>query len=148
MFNQPARILKVKAAAALLAVFMVGGGIGYLAGHRYVIGGPWFGPRDLWRVRAAGPVDPGAMLLRRLESDLKLSPSQCTRVGEILRRHHQRLVQIRRELTPRVDTVLDGIRQELRSIMNPRQRESFDEMVQSRIKRRRDQQERKQDPRR
>jgi hypothetical protein len=106
--------------------------------------GPWFGVGGPWRGEPASPGGPKETLLRRLEAELKLSPSQCTQASEILNRHHERFVRLRREMDPRVDAILEDARRELRALMDPRQRECFDEMVQSTMKRRGGPQERTQ----
>ena len=132
---QPQTILRAKAAAALLAVFIFGGGTGYVAGYWCGAPGPWFGPGSPWRGEAASPGDAKDILLRKLEGDLKLSPSQCTRVSEILRFNQRRFLDLNRDMTPRVDAILEDARWELRSLMDPGQRECFDQMVQSSMKR-------------
>ena len=127
---------RMKAIAVFLAVFILGGGTGYVAGFWRGTTSPWHGQGGPWYGAVTSASGPEETLLRKLENDLKLSPSQRTRASEILRRHHQRLAQLGREATPRVEAILEDARRELRSLMDPRQRECFDQMVQSSMKRR------------
>lgn len=132
---------KVKAALAFLLVFLLGGGTGYVAGYWHGVASPWFGYGSWWggwRGRQAGAPAPRGedryaqrteRFLQRLEQDLKLDPAQSKRADEILRRHHERFIQLRREMAPRIDDILKEVRTELRSLMGPGQREHFDRMV-------------------
>jgi hypothetical protein len=124
---------KLKAAAALAAVFLLGGGTGYFAGYWHAMSGLDGGG---WRGRAAAPRGEDRYaartdrFLRKLKDDLQLTDEQGRRAEDILRRHHERFVQLRQEMAPRIDGILTEVRTELRSVMGPGQREHFDEMVQ------------------
>lgn len=129
----PQRKAKLKAALAFLLVFLLGGGTGYVAGYWQALEGPWSG----WRGRAWGPAARGGdraasrteYFLRKLERDLGLKPEQRDRASDILRRHHESFVELRREMGPRIDGILREIRAELRSMMEPGQQAHFDRMM-------------------
>jgi len=119
---------KAKAAAVLVAVFLLGGGTGYFAGYWHAMGGPGWGG---WRGQAPAPrgEDRTAHFLRKLESDLGLSGAQSKQAEDILRRHHQRFIELRREMAPKIDGILKEVRADLRAMLGPGQREHFDRMV-------------------
>ncbi|OGL59812.1 MAG: hypothetical protein A3J27_00770 [Candidatus Tectomicrobia bacterium RIFCSPLOWO2_12_FULL_69_37] len=132
---------KAKATLAFLLVFLLGGGTGYVAGFWHGVASPWYGYGSWWggwRGRQAGAPAPRGedrydarteRFLQRLGQDLKLNPEQSKRADAILRRHHERFIQLRREMAPRIDGILQEVRTELRSMMEPGQREHFDRMV-------------------
>ena len=119
---------KGKAAAALLAVFLAGGGAGYIAGR-------WqahysFREAALER-RIPVSFARGGGQLRRLRRDLRLRDEQFTRVNAALQRHLEEMQFLRREMRPQVEKLLLEAQEELRSILDSDQRQIFDEMVRS-----------------
>ncbi len=119
---------KGKAAAALLAVFLAGGGAGYIAGR-------W---QDHYSFREAAlerriPASfaRGGRQLRRLRRDLHLRDEQFTRVNTALQRHLEEMQLLRRGMRPQVEKLLLEAQGELRSILDSDQRQIFDKMVRS-----------------
>jgi hypothetical protein len=111
---------KGKAVAAFLAVFLAGGGAGYIAGR-------WqahfsFREAALER-RMPASFARGGRQLRRLRRDLHLRDDQFTRVNNALQRHLEEMQLLRREMRPQLEKLLLEARGELRSILD------FDEMV-------------------
>jgi hypothetical protein len=66
----------------------------------------------------------------RLRGELDLSEEQASQVEAILKNHQADLEEIRREVQPRVETLLDLVRQEVGEVLDERQagrwRERFD----------------------
>ena len=119
-----------KAVAGIVLVFFLGvlaGGIGVYRYHRH-------------RMDRFLRGDPGAMsgfLVQRLSRDLDLDASQRERVESITRRTQEEMREVRRQLRPRVEEILEQGRSEIRAGLRPDQQARFDEIVAERRHRRR-----------
>ncbi|MEE9275383.1 MAG: hypothetical protein V3V62_08765 [bacterium] len=118
---------KGRAAAALLAVFIAGGGAGYFAGRwhtlRRVTADPLaFGlaPRKSERK---------VRFMHRLQRDLSLREAQRARVDDILRRRHEEMMRFRKEIRPNIERTLQEATSEIRSLLDSGQQSKFDVMV-------------------
>ncbi len=87
--------------------------------------------------------------MRRLERDLNLNPVQRTSVDRALERHYERIRDIRSQMRPQINSIMQEIRKDVRSFLDDDQKLSFDKMVQKfeeRRKRRRWRRSRKHHP--
>ena len=147
----------MKASAALLVVFLAGAGAGYVGGHKYAeykfhkdeqlraaaarerrSRRAEAVERSVRRVRSAHSKRAGSerrrsrgerRFMSRLERDLKLNPSQRENVDRALGRHYARIREIRRSMRPEINSIMQEIRRDVRSLLNAEQQTSFDEMV-------------------
>lgn len=148
----------MKASAVLLVVFAAGAGTGYVGGHKYAeykfhkeYTSRAFKSRSLessFRAAESVPAISKARGVRaerarkarrrsrgerrfmsRLERDLKLNPAQRENVDLALGRHYARIREIRRSMRPEINSIMQEIRRDVRSLLNAEQQTSFDEMV-------------------
>ena len=143
----------MKASAVLLIVFLAGAGVGYVGGHKfaeYKFHKEYTSRTFKSRIKAAEPAAsrarsvnaPGAQeserrrsrgerrFMRRLERDLNLNPAQRTNVDRALERHYERIRDIRSQMRPQINSIMQEIRKDVRSFLDDAQKTSFDEMVQ------------------
>ena len=119
-----------KAVAGIVLVFFLGvlaGGVGVYRFHRH-------------RMDRFFRGEPGAMsgfLVHRLSRDLDLDASQRERVESVSRRTQEEMREVRRQLRPRVEEILEKGRTEIRAGLRPDQQARFDEIVAERRHRRR-----------
>lgn len=66
-----------------------------------------------------------SQIARRLTNLLDLSPDQAAAVQQILQRRQSRLMEIRRDVQPRVVVELDQLEREIAAVLNPRQQEEW-----------------------
>jgi hypothetical protein len=109
---------------AALSLFASGGVVGSAAtvwGLRRAVLRGIHNPRQMPEVLAA-----------RLRSRLGLSAEQEARVREVLQHRQEALLGLRREVQPRLEAELDGVRAEIGAVLDDQQRrrwyERFDEM--------------------
>lgn len=142
----------MKASAVLLIVFLAGAGTGYVGGHKYAEYKlhKEFMPRVFEsRIKAA---EPSASIvrsqrarkarsekrrsrgerrfMRRLERDLNLNLAQRTNVDRALQSHYERIREIRSQMRPQINSIMQEIRRDVRSFLDDEQKLSFDKMVQ------------------
>ncbi len=138
----------MKASAVLLIVFLAGAGIGYVGGHKYAaykFHNDYMSRVFKSRIKAAG--SPASMararsersarrrsrgerrFMRRLERDLNLNTSQRDNVDRALQRHYERIRDIRSQMRPQINSIMQEIRKDVRSFLDNEQKTSFDEMV-------------------
>ncbi len=67
--------------------------------------------------------------MRRLERDLNLNPAQRDNVDRVLQRHYERIRDIRNQLRPQINSIMQEIRKDVRSFLDNEQKISFDLMV-------------------
>ena len=142
----------LKASAVLLIVFLAGAGTGYVGGHKYAE--YKFQVEYTSRVQASriGAAAPAASrtrsvraesarsarrrsrgekrFMRRLERDLNLNAAQQADVDRALGRHYERIRDIRRNMRPQINAIMQEIRRDVRSFLDDAQKISFDKMVQ------------------
>ena len=81
--------------------------------------------RSLRSRRARG----GKRFMRRLERDLNLNPTQRDNVDRALQRHYERIRDIRSRMSPQINSIMQEIRKDVRSLLDNEQKTSFDRMV-------------------
>ena len=119
-----------RAVAGVVLVFFLGvlaGGIGVYRFHRH-------------RMDRFFRGEPGAVsgfLVHRLARQLDLDESQRTRVEAVVRRTHEEMQALRRQLHPRLEELMEEGRREIRAGLRPDQQARFDEIVAERRHRRR-----------
>lgn len=69
-----------------------------------------------------------ARLSNRLASRLSLSADQQARVREIIARHQEKILHIRREAQPRVEIELRGVHDDVAAVLDPVQCKEWNEM--------------------
>ena len=142
----------MKASAVLLIVFLAGAGTGYVGGHKfaeYKFHKEYTSRVMKSRTEAERLAAPRARsvraeragstrrrsrgekrFMRRLERDLNLNPAQRTNVDRALERHYERIRDIRSQMRPQINSIMQEIRKDVRSFLDDEQKTSFDEMVQ------------------
>ena len=68
------------------------------------------------------------IMLGRLDRHLDLTDDQEKKVGEILRRRHERMVGIWDSVRPQVRTEVDATNAEIETVLTPEQREKFQKL--------------------
>ncbi len=142
----------MKASAVLLIVFLAGAGTGYVGGRKYAeykLHMEYTSRVQPSRIETKGLSASGARsvraeragsarrrsrgerrFMRRLERDLNLNPAQRENVDRALQNHYERIRDIRRSMRPRINSIMQEIRQDVRSFLDDEQKTSFDRMVQ------------------
>ena len=138
----------------VLAVFCVGGAIGFIAGRHvpppFLPGGPpdafGAGPEGRGRPpfgpgrrgvppgpfgRAGGPPLPPD-LLARLTSELQLDSAQQDQVKKILDEHRAHLDQVHREAREKFDKEQEDLQNAVRGVLHPDQQEKFQRFLERR----------------
>jgi hypothetical protein len=73
-----------------------------------------------------GAFDPSSSrIVDRLAHDLDLSPAQRTTVGEIVRRHRDRVNALWSNVRPQVHSEMDAAHREIDAVLTAQQREKF-----------------------
>ncbi|MCY3824979.1 MAG: hypothetical protein OXG62_14060 [Nitrospinae bacterium] len=155
----------MKASAVLLIVFLAGAGTGYVGGHKFaeykfhkeytsrvmksrtetkglsasIVRSQRAREAESARRRSRGE----RRFMRRLERDLNLNPAQRTNVDRALERHYERIRDIRSQMRPQINSIMQEIRKDVRSFLDDAQKTSFDEMVQKFEKRREERRKRR-----
>ncbi|MCE2453357.1 MAG: hypothetical protein J4F48_11125 [Nitrospinae bacterium] len=145
----------MKASAVLLIVFLAGAGVGYVGGHKYAaykFHNDYMSRVFKSRIEATTPSPPmmrsrraeragsersaarrrsrgERRFMRRLERDLNLNTSQRENVDRALERHYARIRDIRSQMRPQINSIMQEIRKDVRSFLDNEQKTSFDEMV-------------------
>ena len=127
----------MKAAAALLVVFLAGAGVGYMGGRKHaeyglLKRGEPRAPREA-RSRPAGRE---RRFMRMLARDLNLNPAQEASVNRALDRHYERIRDIRNRMRPQIVSIMREVRRDVRSFLDGEQKLSFDRIVEEFEKRR------------
>lgn len=117
---------RVQGILLLVLVFLVGSLVGLTAARRFGPGhGAWGGPgRGMGRGDHGGPR--GALGALR---SLDLTPEQCSQVQAIIDKRHPQMDAIMRETFPRMRAISDSLRQEVREVLTPAQREQLDKRM-------------------
>lgn len=70
----------------------------------------------------------GSRIVERLAFDLDLSSAQRAAVGQIVRRHHDRVSALWANVRPQVHSEMDQAHREIDQLLTPQQREKFRRM--------------------
>lgn len=129
-----------KAATLLIVVFLAGTGTGYFAGR-------WQTIREMALEEPAQPLRTSrhprrGYFMHRLETDLNLKGDQKERVRATLRQHLDRMREIRIQMRPQINGIINEARREIRVLLNSEQQQIFDQMVKEFEKRRHERRER------
>lgn len=129
--------MRIWFALFVLAVFCLGGAAGILIGVRMGrADAVWRRPIGMDRVGGlrggpgAGP--PPQVLLERLTRDLDLDASQREQIKTILETSRSRVSVLQRDVRERFDTEQRTLREEIRQVLTPEQRERFERTLQRR----------------
>ena len=106
----------------LLGVFLSGGAVGFTA-DRVIV-------RDRMRDCARWGAPNG--MRGRLSQDLDLSDAQLASLDRILDERHRQMAVILAPVRPRMDSVGDAAREQIRGMLSPEQRAKFDAIQQER----------------
>ncbi len=110
------------AVVAVVALFVSGIAIGALGTHLY------------YAYRVRGPIGPPAMgagfFVERLERRLDLTPEQAAEIDAILERTHETAAEMRRDLRPRIEELMERTADEIRGVLTDEQREAFEKLRQ------------------
>lgn len=112
---------QLKALVVLLAVFVLGAGIGVVL-DRTVMTQLSFRP-------GGGPLLGRANIMRAFMRQLDLAPEQHERVSAILEGSLQRAHSMHREMRPRVRAMMRDTSDKIRAELTPEQRERFDDFM-------------------
>ncbi len=106
------------AVVAVVGLFLSGIVIGALGTHLYYA----------YRLRAPGgpPAMAAGLFVERLERRLDLRPEQAAEIEAILDRTHEAAAEMRRDLRPRVEELMERTADEIRAVLTAEQREAFD----------------------
>lgn len=103
------------AAVVLVITFLSGAAAGFLIAHAGMFRrGPFGRSRHVPQ-----------MMVRHLSRSLDLTPDQRTKVEEIVKRRHARIVQLQDSTRPQVRQELDAANREIEAVLTPEQREKF-----------------------
>jgi Spy/CpxP family protein refolding chaperone len=110
-------------AGLVLLLVALAGGLAGVAADRLVLlphmrGGPVFGRRD-----RHGPPPPNHEFRDRFAHDLGLTNAQQVRIDSIMDRQMREVRAIRKQVQPRVDSIISGARRELDGVLTPEQRQ-------------------------
>jgi len=114
------------AIVTVLSLFVAGIAIGALGMHIY---------QDRQLRHPDDPQRPGRGFLGRrlhhqLDRQLDLSVEQLERIEAILQSSHEKAMELRNDLHPRVMTIMDRAHDEIADILDPEQREKFQQLLQ------------------
>lgn len=76
--------------------------------------------------------------LRRMGSELALSPDQHSKIENILKESQERTKAIRERVAPEMKEELKKVREQIKAELSPNQRAKFDEAIKSKLPRRPD----------
>lgn len=128
----------------VLAVFCVGGTVGFIAGRHMPPfpgpgPGPLFGPGrrggppgPFGRGPGGGPPPLPPDLIARLTSELQLDSAQQDQVKKILDEHRAHLDQVHREARDRFDKEQEELQNAVRGVLHPDQQDKFQRFLERR----------------
>ncbi len=112
-----------------IAVFAAGGGTGYFAGRWQALEESIEREsvrRANFQQRRRGAQE---RFMSRLESDLNLQSPQAEKIRTALGQQHERMMGLRMEMRPHVEKILKEARKDIRTLLNPEQQRSFDQIL-------------------
>ena len=110
-------------AGLVLLLVALAGGLAGVAVDRLVLLPHMFGGRDFGPRGRHGPPPPNHEFRDRFAHDLGLTDDQQVRIDSIMDRQMREVRAIRREVQPRVDSIISGARRELDAVLTPEQRQ-------------------------
>jgi Spy/CpxP family protein refolding chaperone len=116
----PSSRSKLIAAAVVIVAFLAGIVIG-VAGDRFWRVRHPFGPRR-------NPQMVTALILRRLDRELTLTPQQEAAVKQILTAREQRITALMSTVRPQIRQQIDAANAEIEKVLTPDQRAKFQQM--------------------
>lgn len=109
-----------KAAGLLILVALLGAAAGSLLTSRGAFGPPGH----------HGPHIPRSEeYVQLVNEEVGLTPVQCDSVRAVLRRHHDEMKTILSGVEPRIDSLKESIRAEIRTHLSPAQMTAYDKMT-------------------
>jgi len=113
---------RLLALVTVMSLFVAGIAIGALGMHIY---------QDRYVHRHDEPPGPGVGFAgRRLHSMLDLSAEQMRKIDAILEQSHRQAMELRDDLHPRVMAIMERAQEEIAGILDPEQREKFQQLLQ------------------
>jgi Spy/CpxP family protein refolding chaperone len=109
-------------AGLVLLLTTIAGGLAGVAVDRLVLLPHMFGGRDFGPHGRHGPPPPNHEFRDRFAHDLGLTEDQRVRIDSIMDRQMREVRAIRRQVQPRVDSIISGARRELDAVLTPEQR--------------------------
>jgi Spy/CpxP family protein refolding chaperone len=113
---------RVVAALVLLLVALAGGLAG-VAADRLLLLPHMFGGPDFRRHDRHGPPPPNHEFRDRFARDLGLTDDQQVRIDSIMDRQMREVRGVRRQVQPRLDSIITRTRHELDAVLTPEQRQ-------------------------
>jgi Spy/CpxP family protein refolding chaperone len=110
-------------AGLVLLLVALAGGLAGVAVDRLVLLPHLFGGRDVGPRGRHGPPPPNHEFRDRFAHDLGLTDDQRVRIDSIMDRQMREVRAIRREVQPRVDSIIGRTRHELDAVLTPDQRQ-------------------------
>ncbi len=117
LFNRANR----KAIGLVALVFALGIALGAV-GHMLV-------DRDVFAARNGGGRGGGHRLVNRLTNDLSLTAEQEKQLSEMLADAHEQYAAIRQQVNPQYQKVREEMRNRIRELLTPEQRQDFEEFL-------------------
>ena len=122
----PGRGRMIAGLGLLLTAFA--GGLAGVAVDRLVLLPHMFGGRDFGPHGRHGPPPPNHEFRDRFAHDLGLTDDQQIRIDSIMDRQMREVRAIRRQVQPRVDSIISGARRELDAVLTAEQRQKAEDL--------------------
>ena len=112
---------RLLAVVTVVSLFVAGIAIGALGMHIY---------QDRHLRHPDEPPGPGrGFVARRLHRLLDLSAEQMRQIETILQNSHEQAIELRNDLHPRVTGIMDRAHEKIADVLNPEQREEFQQLL-------------------
>ena len=119
---------KIKLAAGIVALFLIGGLVGLLSDRLYM-------EQKLRSLKELTPEQREAYILQKYTQELHLTEAQQTEIYKIIHEKFEEIAQHTQRYKANVDRIRQHHDERIKALLTPEQRQLFDEMKQ-RIKKR------------
>jgi hypothetical protein len=118
-----------KAIASVLFVFLLGALAGALVTHTIY-------RQKVENIIKEEPRTMSEVIVQRLNRKLDLDPAQLEQIRAIVRDTHAEMKNVRRQIRPQIDAILERSQAKIRGILRPGQLEKYEKILNERKKRR------------